>query len=234
MNLANLIRTLAVGHLSSLSIGGEGSGEVPEDRYRQLIAHVNTALNTLHSRFAIRTDSLVLELQAGLQRYPLKKEFAESSGNSLTYIIDSGVPFEGNVLQIENIISKDNYEIPLNDRYRSDSFKTLDHNTLWYENPVAGERFTVEYRTGHPQINLEVDEYEAEDIEINIPNLLMPALLAQVAALVYNASNVENAQYKVRDFNQRYQEECMMVESMNLMNDSGDSSSIKFKLGGWV
>ena len=51
MKLKEVFDQLTYGELSQLSIGGQAQGEITEENYARVVAHVNLGLSAIYKRF---------------------------------------------------------------------------------------------------------------------------------------------------------------------------------------
>lgn len=82
MKVVELFRELSFGKLSNLAISNDGSGDIIENKWPQLIQYTNSALTMLHKRFILRENDLIIEQVAHITNYHLTPKYAESSGSN--------------------------------------------------------------------------------------------------------------------------------------------------------
>ena len=235
MNLQQLLQRLARGPVGDLKIGGDRSGSIPSDEIPGMVQKAQAVLTALHTRYALSVKSLTLEMVDGLFVYPLRKEFAQTSGSTEInkFIKDSvGEPFTGDLIQVEHILDANRCELPLNDRGDAVSWFTIAYDTLSMDYPVAGNTYFVQYRADHatldPAGNLNTQS-------IRVPVALEEALLAKLAYEVFSTQTGESAAIKAAEMQAKYENICAEIEARNVTNSSVvEDRADHIAAGGWV
>lgn len=236
MKLADILTKLSLGPLSEQAAFGTGAGSIDADKVPKLVFHIGQALVALYTRFPLRMRSLELETVDGLFEYPLQPRFAQSSTSTEInkFIKDSiADPFLGDVLKITAISEAGSCkELPLNKRHDELSWFTPGYDTVRMGYPKTGDRYRIEYRARHPQ--LEPNPTDPAEVEIQLPDELVPALLAHVAGQVYGGMSMEGALGKSQGFLATYENECQMHESINTWDQHNEPFNTKFAERGWI
>ena len=236
MHLADILQKLSYGPLSELSIGGTGSGSVPADEVPKLVHHIGQALIPLHTRFPLRIRQLELETVDGLFEYALRPQYAQSSGSTEVhkYIKDSALdPFTGDVLRIVAVSNAaDGCELPLNKRGDERSWFTTGFDQLRMGYPRTGDTYRIEYRARHAA--LPANPADPTEVPIHLPEELVPALLAHVAAGVYGAMSMEGALAKSQGHMAAFENLCQQHEAFNTWDQHHAPQNTRFESGGWI
>lgn len=236
MNLADILSKLSLGPLAEQAAFGTGSGTIETDKIPKLIFHIGQALVALYTRFPLRVRSLELETVDGLFEYPLQARFAQSSSSREIYkfIKDSANdPFTGDVLKITGVSDAvTGCELPLNKRHDELSWFTTSYDTVRMGYPRTGDRYRIEYRARHAA--LDPNPTDLTQVEIRIPDELVPALLAHVAGHVYGGLSMEGALAKSQGFLATYENECQLHEQINTWDQHHEPHNTKFEAGGWI
>ena len=236
MNLADILSKLSLGPLSEQAAFGTGAGTIETDKVPKLVFHIGQALVALYTRFPLRVRSLELETVDGLFEYPLQARFAQtSSSTELNKFIKDSVadPFLGDVLKITAVAdAATGCELPLNKRHDELSWFTSGYDTVRMGYPKTGDRYRLEYRARHAA--LEAIPTTPGEVEIRLPDELVPALLAHVAGHVYGGLSMEGALAKSQGFLATYENECQLHEQSNTWDQHHEPHNTKFVAGGWV
>ena len=235
MNLAQMLQRLAQGPVGDLKIGGDRTGTIPNEAIPEMVAKAQTALTELHTRFALSLKTLTIEVVSGVFLYPLRKEFAQSSGSTEIhkFIQDSAErPYTGDLISVEHVLDAQRCELPLNKRHDCTSWFLVAYDTLSMDYPVTGDTYFVSYRADHapldPAGNLEAQQ-------IRIPAALEEAFLAKLGYEVFCTQTGENAIAKAAELRAKYELACAEIEARNTTGGSAiqDRSDL-FRAGGWV
>lgn len=254
MNLALLLQKLSYGHLSDLSIAGEGSGVVPVANIPKLVMRVEDALVQLYTRFPLQLRTLVLETVSGLYHYTLTAPFAQTSGSTELnkYIKDTvAMPFLDDVLLVTAVLGNEatlpktpyftphgkpddnNYRLlPLDDTGGELSWFNTSYDTLSMDYPVTGDRYLVQYRAKHARLELQPADPTA--VDIRVPSVLENALLSYVAAKVYSGMGGTDAALKTKQLMDEFERDCRFHEDRGTFQQVADYTNTKAMLGGWV
>jgi hypothetical protein len=235
MNLQQLLQRLARGPVGDLKIGGDRSGTIPADEIPGMVEKAQAALTAMHTRFALSVKSLTLEMVDGLFVYPLRKEFAQTSGSTEInkFIKDSvGEPFTGDLIQIEHILDSARCELPLNIRGDCVSWFTIAYDTLSMDYPVAGDTYFVQYRADHATLDATGN---LNTQNIRVPVALEEALLAKIGYEVFCTQTGESAAIKAAELQNKYEAACLEIELRNVTNSSVvEDRADQIAGGGWV
>lgn len=220
MQLGDLFTQLSFGPLSGLSIGAEGAGSIPVPSQRKVASFVNTGLKQLYARFNLNEKELILRISTGVDTYLLTKEFADNDPTvGLKYIQDNITdPFLEDILKILKVLDVDGLELPVNDKGDELSVFTPNDYTLLVPLPEEDTVYTVVYQSKHTDIPLTAPIVLSQ--EILLPFILVPALEAYVAYLVFSPMNGQEHTAKAIEHFQRYEMLCSEIEIRDLVSTS--------------
>lgn len=232
MLVSDLFHKLSLGELSNLSLSGEGSGDILEDKKPRILAYINEALLRLYSRFVLLEDDLILEQLPWILNYPLEMINATTQApppaGKHTYILDTEAkPFTGDVIKITRVRNDHGYQIPINDEESPFSVFTPSPQILRVPKPAAGRLLGVDYQAKHPELT------EATD-RILLPDTLHKALSSYVAYLTFSHMNTQEMAVKSQEHLSLYEGVCQEVERMDLVNSSSSQTNTRFAKRGWI
>lgn len=234
MRIRELFRLLSYGELSNLDLSGEGSGTIKEERQPQLINYINEGLLKLHSRFPLIQKVLIVELQSSISMYPLRYEYAESTGSDVDYpfIKDIAHPFKGDVIKILEVHSSSGNELPLNDKGNPHSLFTPQPDVLQVPYPTAGASLSVMYQARHETLSSTSKDFLQQ--KIDLPFFLESALQNYVAHKVFGHMNGQENTAKSQEFLMLYENSCKEIEQKDLTNESFGTTQHKLEMRGFV
>lgn len=233
MTLIEIFKKLSYSHLSELSIGGEGSGLIPDKHQPKIIQRINEGLIALYARFPLRIKTLDLQTYAAINEYHLHSDYATGSTADplpeYLYILTEG--FADDILMIESIVDEDDEVVPLNDANDEDSWHVVGNHILSVNEPEDDLVYRIRYRAAPDEIEFGPPVPKTEVIPI--PRILEAALIAYVAGQIYGNMSMEGALAKSQHFLDMYENECKIVEERDLLNSSPMFTNQKPKLNGW-
>lgn len=233
--LADLARDLSLGHVSDLPAYGIGDGVFEPSQVPKLLLRVNDTLRLLYTRFPLQRRTLVVEAIDGVHLYPLRVEYALTSGSlePNKFIKDSVAdPFRGDVLGIEHVFDGDRNELALNDRQDCTSLHTPSFDVLQIDRPVTGDRYHVEYRAAHAPVPM--DTTDLASIPLRLPAALLSAAKYHIAAGLHEGAGSEGAMTKAQSYLNAYEAECARLDQANTLNQSMVDTNTGPERGGWI
>jgi hypothetical protein len=179
MRLNDLIDQLNYGELKHVKLGKE-TDDLPE-----LLAHVHLGLIDLHTRFLLRTNDVIVQCYDHIETYTLDRRYAATnklSPEPYKYIIDSEFePFDNDVIRIEEVFNEGGETCFLNDRSQPWSLYTPAYNQVQIPFPHYTNSMVVHYRARPLKIGWQPG-MDTGEVEVEIPEALVPALLLYVAS----------------------------------------------------
>ena len=160
MKISELFRRLSINELSNLAMSGDGNGTIASNKQGVIILHTNTAMNRLYSRFALRLRETDVETVEGQRVYEVAPD----------------------LIKILTVSDSDGVEFPLNVRGDRWAMQSTSDNELKVPADLRAQTLTVEYQAGPDPLSLE--DFDL-DFEIELPEVLHPALTTYIAAEVY-------------------------------------------------
>ncbi len=237
MKLSEFFTDLSLGELSQLSVGTENSGNIAESEYPKIIRFLQKALTRLYTRFPLRFEEVIIEQVTGRTRYPLDSKYATTNIDNDEvdhYLVDSvDAPFLDNILQIEEVYSELGEIVAVNNRESDQSIFTVDYKTLLIpEEFLGGSALSVTYKANHPVIK-NSGIIDADNIELEIHELLLEPLLTMVTAMVFKSTgSPENTQLALQ-MDVTADMQMSVIESKNLIRKE-EFVNERFWRNGWV
>lgn len=248
MKLKEIFDQLTYGELSQVSIGGGTMGQIRPADYAKMAAHVNLGLAALYKRFALKEGRIIVELQPGQTRYALQSKYAVSSRTSretIRYIKDSAaMPFTDDINKVEFIYSDDDFEYSVNNAADEYSITTPTSKVLIVPEKIVlsddtcpeelwTKNLEVVYRATHAKVGNEDGDFDPEDIELELPETHLEALLLYVASRVHTPTGLGNQDNTGNNYWQKYELACQQLEQSNFQVDQGSQYN-KLQRNGWV
>jgi len=236
MNVEDLFESLSFGELSSLSLSGEGSGEIQEAQKKKIILHANAGLKRIYSRFVLREQSVILNLYKHITNYHLEPRFAEcyepegdDDNEEIRYILDlPKEPFTRDFLRILNVRDDQGNLLPLNNEDHPLSLFTPQSHVLQVPRPENGIALTVVYQAFHPELTGDTDQH------IQLPPSLEEALTAYVGWKVLGNMITQDAQAKSIEHKKTFEDICKEVVELDTIATSTTTSNTRFTRNGWI
>jgi hypothetical protein len=218
MTLDDLLTSLSYGNLSNLSVGGSGSGVVPDTHKDKVISCVNQALLKLYTKFVLREKELTLRTFDNIMSYPLRAIHADTNSDNVAqkFIHDTEWDkFEGGVVKVLTVFDEIGVEIPLNRENDSSSMFTPYIDTLQIPYARTGDVYFVQYQAKHAKLT-------AADLEqeVNVPLSLTEALSDYVAYAIMSPMNGKENSAKAFQYLQKFDLQCEQVLQKDLVNSS--------------
>lgn len=237
MKVPDILKALAVGELSNLYMGN--TGVIDQSKIPAVIQAINDALLQLYTKFALKEESLILELRVGVTNYHFKKRFAYSEYDlnnppaswDMPYILDMDTDkFEEDVIKVLTVYGYDGTKLLLNDVENTQSVFTPQPQMLEVPYPIQGKCLSVVYQAKHKT----VPSTEYEDFEVEFPDCLFLALRYAVAAQIYSQMNTQENIMKGQEYEAKYLAQCQTAIDMDLVNTTISTTNTRFEKRGWV
>lgn len=237
MKVPDFLKTLALGELGNLYLGSENT--IEQTKIPKVIQAINDGLVNLHTRFVLKEKQLILEMRDGQTFYHFKKRFAYSnydkdnppSSWNMPYILDMNKePFEEDVIKVLTVYDQVGNKLPLNDLEQPTSVFTPQAEMMQVPNIIPVQMLAVEYQAKPKPIPFE----EYEEVDIDLPDFLFPALRYFVGSEVYSQMNTQEAIMKGQEYLVKYGTRCQEAIDMDLVNSSSSTTNTRFEKRGWV
>ena len=237
MKVPELLKELALGELSNLSMGE--TGVINADKIPKVILSINGGLVKLHTKFLLKEKNLILELREGQTFYHFKKKFAYTSYDknnppaswNRPHILDMNKePFEEDVIKILSVYDQLGCKLPLNDLEDCRSVFTPQAEMLQVPSTMPIQMLSVEYQAKPKKI----PDTEYEDVDVDIPAFLVQALRYFVGSEMYSQMNTQENIIKGQEYLMKFEEACQTAIDMDLVNTSSATTNTRFEKRGWV
>ena len=237
MKVSDLLKRLALGELSNLSLA-EG-GEIVHEKRATIMAHANEGLLRLHTRFVLRERNLLIRMRDGITFYHLRKQFAQSNYDPIVsvpswdvpYILDlPHEPFEEDVIKILSIYDHEGTKLPINDLNAPNSVFVPQAKMIQVPHVLDGRTLSVEYQAKHPELVFSHDF----DQEIGIPDTLEAALTAFIAYKIFSHMNTQENTAKGQEHAMLFETLCQDAVDMDLVNSSVSTTNNRFEIRGFM
>lgn len=235
MTLKDIFDHLAYGELAGYFLGtiDEETGTLTEDNQLKMVSHINAGLAALYTRFTLRKESVRIELSDERTRYPLRKEFAMSSGKPDAFINDLAVPLDHDVLAIQSIYDDKGKPVPINALDSPCSVLTPTPLTMEVPEALKSEFLTVRYKAGPKRL----DEFDMMGdpsfTEIALPFVYLEALGYYIASRVLNPTGMQQEMTQGTNYSLKYEAACMLLEQTG-MHVQEDTYHPRACRNGWV
>jgi hypothetical protein len=234
MNIQELFADLSFGELSSLTLAQEGAGLITDAGKERVIRFANEGLLKLYARYVLKQNDVLIETVDWITQYHLLRKFAESSAGTSTqpvlYIKDLyREPFQEDVIRILSVFNSYGCELPLNDEGNPLSVFTPQGNVLQVPRPECGVALSVSYQAKHRLLTL-ADLTQ----EIELPEVLRPALRAWIASGIFGQVNTQESQAMAQGHLASYEATCSEALQQDLVSTSTSTTSNRFHKNGWI
>ncbi|MFP3645152.1 hypothetical protein [Paraburkholderia sp. SIMBA_054] len=234
MNITELFADLSFGELSSLNLAQEGTGIITDAGKERIIRFANEGLLKLHTRFILKQNDVLVEMVEWITSYHLLLKFAESqqgiSQQRHLYIKDLWEePFQEDVIRILNVFDSNGCELPLNDEGNEHSVFTPQGDLLQVPHPIEGMALSIGYQAKHVPLTL-ADLTQ----EIELPEVLHPALRAWVAWRAFGQVNTQESQGIAAGHRAAFDDACNEVTAQDLVSTSQSQTNNRFQRNGWI
>lgn len=240
IKLSDVFSQLTYGELSQVSIGGGSAGQINDNNYAQVLAHINLGLTALYKRFPLKEGRLTIVTQANRITYPLTLDYAISNTASTEvnrFIDDMVIPFKEDILKVERVYNSNGYEFGLNDEGNSNSVFTPSANVLRVPGLIDPELMTptleVVYRANHPSISVGDNAFNPNLVNLELPITHLEPLLLFVASRFHSPIGMVNEFNASNNYAAKYEAACQEIEQHNLRVDQG-SQHDRLHNNGWV
>lgn len=223
MKLSEVFSQLVHGELSQINLGRNDEGELDEENYPALLAHINLGLGALYRRF---------NLKEGRLNFPLSPD-----GNVYKLTVTD-------INKIERVLSVEGTEFPLNNESEPYSCFTPTMESIRIPQKVVAkdpdvpdkyktEEVVVVYRASHPRLVMVSGYINPAETEVELPYTHLEALLYFVASRAHNPIGMVNEFNAGNNWAAKYEQECQRLEMLNLEIDEGIGNDRLIRQG-WV
>jgi hypothetical protein len=248
MKLQEVFDQLSNGEFVQLSIGGASAGVIDDTNYARVLGHVNLGITALYKRFSLKEGRLTLVIQPGLLNYKLTSAYAISNTASMQpsrYIQDSASePFTDDIIKIGRVVTDAGVELGLNDA--ADAYSVFTPSALALSLPAEvvtplpttppeyrTNNLVVVYWASHPKILMGTGAFDPNQVNLELPETHLEALLYYVASRVHTPIGMTNEFNASNNYYAKYEAACQALETKGLQVDQ-DSQNSRLVRNGWV
>lgn len=242
MKLQEVFDALTSGELSQLSIGGQAAGVIDESNWSRVLPHISLGLGKLYQRFLLKEGRLVVQLRDGVTLYSLKSAYALSNRASMVkqadrYLLDTPLkPFRDDIIKVERVLVDGGMALPLNNLGSIYSVQTPTLTSMTVPADIVAQKvpdelktanLTAVYRATHPKLDPIGDESALEDVELELPDSHLTALVYFVASRVTSpmgAGQLEGA--TSGNWYARFEAECQDLENRGIQVDRSEGNDL--------
>ena len=236
MQLSEIFEQLTYGDLKQLSVGGYDDGGIQVEHFPEVISHINLGLTALYARFPLSEKEVTIKQFVGMTDYVLDTKYSVSKNDPTVvnkYIIDTVLdPFLDDILRIEGAFDEEGTEIPLNAPDNEKSIFTPTFDSVQIPFPVATNSTFLVYRANHAPIPLNTTV--PATVRVDLPRVLVEALLAYVASRVHGGRTGETAAGESMTSLAKYKRICANVEDKNLLRNAASNTNVRLDTNGWA
>ena len=235
MKLGELFSQLSYNELSSLSIGGEGSGTVNPAAHGRLISLTNDALKDIFTRLPLYERECIVKTLDWKNLYYLRPEHAmlDSTPNVLKYIIDTPVnKFTGDLVKILAVRNEIGEELPMNDADQWASVFTPQYDCVQFNHPGFSQIFDVTYQALHPKLATSGEDLLNQDLLI--PTSVENLLRVKVAYCIFAGMSGQEQSIKAQALEMQYERLYNQIDERNLLGGSALGTNVKLERRGFV
>ncbi len=234
IKLTELYKSLALSVLNNTSVITDDKKDIEPDKKEYILEFINEGLTRLHSRFPLKTNNVFVEMREGRTEYPLLARYSfmgfDPALAQYPFIMDSvSNPFKEDVIKILMVYDSEGQRRGLNDNHNPHGLFTPRPDTLQCIRPRHCEVLTVTYQAKHPTVTV-----DGENLEIDLPDTLLPALKYWVAYSYYTGLNTAESTGKAAEYLQMYESICGEVKDYDLGSSSESSTNTLFERRGWI
>jgi len=223
MKLREIFEHLAYSELSQLNVGDVSLGLINESNYDKVLSAVNLGLTALHTRFCLKQNEVIIELEQGKYSYVVPKD---------------------DLLKVEIVYTDSGYELPLNDASQYYSVMTPNLKTINVPKDIvdglvgvpeeyAASSLKLVYRANHKIMPYGFNGYDAEQVEIDLPYAYVEPLLYFIGSRFHNPMGLINDFNVGNNYAAKYERACQEIEKSNIRVDQGKQNT-RLAMGGWV
>lgn len=238
--LKDIFNLLATGEFSNIALAVDGRGELQEKEYPKVVGHINLGLIELHKRFNLFQKELRLYVRPDIQRYYLREDKVGSLNNmgKRVYILEPDEEDENgflNIVEVTGAYDSTGESIDLNNRKSTPMINQVATDTLKITKVTSPTYIDIEYQAFPDKIVID-DDFDPEDVELNISDNIVEALLYYVAGRVYKptGSNESTAGAdKSASYDSKYELACQKLDLLGLETQCNDEEN-NFETEGWA
>lgn len=235
MQLSTIIRQLASGELKNVNLGSNTEVGITPYNYAEIVDHINLGLLDLYTKFPLKVREVFVQQYANIQFYHLNSAYAVTNTASTAtpkYLVDTpSNVFDDTLLKIDQIYDESGVALSLDDDTNPESLYLTSMGTIQVPNPNPNNTMAVIYRASHPKLTY-TDESDL-DQQVELPLMLLQALLLFVASRVHGSSGQINGYKDAARYMNMYTAACLEASGQGVGIDTGYVNK-KLEQNGWV
>lgn len=226
----DFIDQISLSELYNISWVDNLTGKIHENRIPSIINYINEGLGILFDKFSLKKDQIFLFPVPYKFNYKITSDhmMSEDLIPDYDHYLWKGVDetFDDNLIRIVDIHNSDGHNLPLNDP--SDYFSVFIpfYNEIQLSDFQADWELSITYIASPPKLKTINDK-------IDIPSVLVPALISFVSYKVYNIFNTAEATQTASKYLQMYMSQVNEVVNSDTANYSVPDNPTKFYNRGW-
>jgi len=239
MKLSGIFKRLVSGEFHRHSLGEDlVDGSINPDHYSLVLPMINMGIDTLHTRFILREEEVIVRLQEWITTYTLHTDHAmynnsDTTGLKPRYLHDSSLyPFQNTIIKILTIHNEMGQERFINDSNQQYAIHLNNHNTFQHPYPDKENAVSVVYQSTLPDIEL-TNTFDPDKIEVDMGIPYIEALCYFVATRVHIGMNDQETMAEMNAFTAKYERSIALLQK-DVITRSSVFLSDQFEMQGWV
>lgn len=235
---SEVVRRLALGELTNLKMAEAKDGTILTADLPTVLLEINNALKTIYSKFLLKKQEIIVQLQEEITDYYIRWEFAASNGDStqpILYLDDSLCDgFDGRIVKILNVYDSLGRELYMNKAQEPYSIFTPSYDQLQITANQPTEELHVIFQALHPIVVHDPDADPVTDSPIYIPPALEAPLVLLAASKIFGNMNGEANLTKSAILHQQYEGALVESEFRDTASTSENMSNSKLERAGFI
>ena len=233
MLLKEVLEHLSYSEFAHIKLGGATLGSIEVADRPQIVSFINLGLSDLYKKFLLSEKEVIIQQFANISEYVIHSDNSVSKGTATyQYVKDTAlIPFQDDLLKIEQVFAEDGVEYPLNDANDELAVFTTRYDTIQIQNPDDANAVSVTYRA--KAVKLSTTAPDPDTMDVPLPDTLLTALLAFIAHRAHKpmASETNRAG---SDYLGAYLALCAEAELYGTASNIVFENTHRFENNGWV
>lgn len=188
---------------------GELSNIAAKDDEEKIVQYINLGLIALYSKFPLKIDEAIIELQAGKTMYKL-------DGTEGTLVNVNGLPIVADTVMKIVAAYDEVSEIPLNNESDETSIHTPTYDSIQVPLTADNSYISILFRAMPDDVEYEVVDDVLVDKEVALPKQMLEALLHYIGYRAHGAMN-GSVDKENNTHLQRFEASCKKLETFGLI-----------------
>lgn len=241
MKLSNIFAQLTSGEMQRHSIGEDlVNGSISPEHYALVLPMVNLGILTLFTRFNVKQDQVIIQLNERITRYTLHPRHSmRNTDNTVDRYIDDTemYPFVKDtlikILSVHNELGQERF---LNTDNNQWTVTTPAYNVIQHPYPEKENAISVIYQSSLPAIPIpradEAELFDPAEIELDLPPMFLEPLLYFVGARVHIGLNDQETFNEANNFTSKYERAIAELRGGQMIQTEHDINT-KLEMNGW-